>query len=69
MLPYGVRPRPHAPVSTPLHWEEVPGSSPTDFTIRTVLPAYTKPECFAPLLENPQSLQGAWSRLGLPRRY
>lgn len=68
--PYSVRPRPHAPVSTPLHWEEVPGSSPTDFTIRTVLPRlHQTGDLFAPLLENPQSLQGAWSRLGLPRRY
>ncbi|HVQ44917.1 MAG TPA: DNA ligase D [Candidatus Saccharimonadia bacterium] len=34
--PYSVRPRPGAPVSTPLRWDEVkPGLQPTDHTIHT----------------------------------
>lgn len=38
---YSVRPLPDARVSTPLTWEEVPGSDPAAFTVRTV------PERFA----------------------
>ncbi|MGH2607131.1 MAG: DNA ligase D, partial [Anaerolineales bacterium] len=35
--PYSIRPRDGAPVSTPLHWEElVPGLSPAEFTIKTM---------------------------------
>lgn len=35
--PYSVRPRDHAPVSTPLDWAEVkPGLEPTDFTIKNI---------------------------------
>jgi bifunctional non-homologous end joining protein LigD len=35
--PYCVRPKPHAPVSTPLHWDEVNKSlKPTDWTIKTI---------------------------------
>jgi bifunctional non-homologous end joining protein LigD len=35
--PYSLRPRPGAPVSTPLQWDEVrPGLKPADFNIRTV---------------------------------
>lgn len=35
--PYSLRPKPHAPVSTPLYWEEVKkGLDPLDFTIKTV---------------------------------
>ncbi len=35
--PYSVRPRPKAPVSTPLKWEEVKvGLDPTQFTIKTI---------------------------------
>lgn len=38
---YSVRPLPDARVSAPLHWSEVPGCNPADFTISTV------PERFA----------------------
>ncbi len=33
---YSVRARPHAPVSTPVTWEELPDVDPRDFDIRTV---------------------------------
>src|SRR3989440_4864365 len=33
---YSVRPLPHARVSTPLHWREVPDCDPADFTVLTV---------------------------------
>lgn len=37
VAPYAVRPRPHAPVSTPLSWEEVNTDlDPTKFNIKTV---------------------------------
>lgn len=33
---YSIRPRPGAPVSTPVLWEELPDIVPSDFTVRTV---------------------------------
>ncbi|RJL34635.1 non-homologous end-joining DNA ligase [Bailinhaonella thermotolerans] len=33
---YSVRPRPNAPVSTPLRWDEIDDVSPEDFTVATV---------------------------------
>ncbi|MFC9224990.1 non-homologous end-joining DNA ligase [Streptomyces hygroscopicus] len=33
---YSVRPRPHAPVSAPLRWEEVPDARPRDFDLATM---------------------------------
>ncbi len=43
VAPYSVRPRPEAPVSTPLKWSEVKaGLKPTDFTIKTVLKRFKK---------------------------
>jgi bifunctional non-homologous end joining protein LigD len=33
---YSVRPRPHAPVSAPLSWDEVPDVEPSDFTLATM---------------------------------
>ena len=33
---YSVRPRPHAPVSAPLRWSEVPAAHPRDFDIATI---------------------------------
>src|SRR5207248_892199 len=33
---YSVRPLPDARVSTPIHWHEVPGCEPADFTVSTV---------------------------------
>lgn len=50
--PYSVRPRPAAPVSTPLAWSEVKkGLSPTDFTIRNVVKRVEKKgDIFKPVL-------------------
>jgi len=33
---YSLRPRPGAPVSTPLHWDEVPDADPHDLSLHTV---------------------------------
>src|SRR5262249_7999664 len=33
---YSVRPRPHAPVSAPLTWDELPDVRPEDFTVKTM---------------------------------
>ena len=39
MVPYGVRPRPGAPVSVPIRWDELddPDLRPDGWTVRTVL--------------------------------
>jgi DNA ligase D len=34
--PYSVRPKPGAPVSAPLEWEELPGVQPEDFTVESM---------------------------------
>lgn len=39
---YSVRPTPDARVSTPLHWREVPGCRPDDFTVATVPARFTE---------------------------
>ncbi|MET7366570.1 non-homologous end-joining DNA ligase [Streptomyces sp. NPDC005566] len=39
---YSVRPRPHAPVSAPLRWEEVDDAEPRDFDIRTMPVRYAE---------------------------
>jgi DNA ligase D len=33
---YSIRPKAHAPVSTPVTWDELPDVAPEDFTVRTV---------------------------------
>jgi DNA primase len=33
---YSIRPRPHAPVSAPVDWDELPDVSPFDFDVRTM---------------------------------
>jgi DNA ligase D-like protein (predicted polymerase) len=37
---YSLRSKPHAPVSTPVHWEELDEVTPFDFTVRTVGPRF-----------------------------
>ena len=39
---YSVRPRPHAPVSAPVTWEELPDVAPGDFTIATMPARFKK---------------------------
>lgn len=55
---YSVRPVPDARVSTPLHWEEVLGSDPAEFTIVTVPKRYAKiGDPHADIDESPGSLE------------
>ena len=58
---YSVRPRPGAPVSAPLRWEEVkPGLDPADFTMDVVLRRVAKDgDLFSGVLEGGQSLAQA----------
>ena len=39
---YSIRPRPHAPVSAPLRWEEVPDARPEDFDLGTMPRRYAE---------------------------
>jgi len=58
---YSVRPKPGAPVSTPLRWEELrEGIRPRDFTMAVALERTAKHgDLFAPVLEDPHPLAPA----------
>ncbi len=58
---YSVRPKPGAPVSTPLHWDELrKGIRPRDFTMNVALERVARHgELFAPVLEDPRPLAPA----------
>jgi len=62
---YSVRPKPGAPVSTPLHWDELtPGVRPRDFTMEVVLERVERHgDLFAPVLEEPRPLGAAARKL------
>ncbi len=61
---YSVRPRPGASVSTPLNWGELPGVTPADFTIKTIIPRLKeKGDLFAQVLTDKQSLENAAEKL------
>ncbi len=62
---YSVRPKPGAPVSTPLRWEELtPDVRPRDFTMEVALQRVAElGDLFAPVLEEPRSLAAAARRL------
>jgi len=62
---YSVRPRPGAPVSTPLRWEELrPGLRPADFPMSVVLERVERHgDLYAPVLEDPRALGVAARRL------
>jgi len=63
---YSVRPRPGAPVSTPLLWPEVETVDPTSFTISTVWDRLSRHgDLFAPVLRGGQRLEQAEAALGL----
>jgi bifunctional non-homologous end joining protein LigD len=62
---YSVRPKPGAPVSTPLRWEELtPDVLPRQFTMEVVLERVTQlGDLFAPVLEEKRPLAAAGRRL------
>ena len=62
---YSVRPKPGAPVSTPLLWDELtPDVRPRDFTMARVLERFaSKGDLFAPVLVEGRSLRAAHARL------
>jgi DNA ligase D len=63
---YSVRPRPHAPVSAPLRWEEVADARPEDFDLATMPARYAaEGDVHAGMDEHPSRLDAA---LELARR-
>jgi len=63
---YSVRPKPGAPVSTPLRWDELtPDVRPRDFTMALALERVREQgDLFAPVLEDPRPLAPALKALG-----
>ncbi|MBX4211602.1 MAG: non-homologous end-joining DNA ligase [Candidatus Yanofskybacteria bacterium] len=63
--PYCVRPKPGAPVSTPLEWREVkPGLSPADFTIKNIFERIRKTgDLWKPVLGRGIDLERATKKL------
>ena len=63
---YSVRPRPGAPVSTPIRWEELDRIRPDDFTIGTLWDRISRyGDLFAPVLSGGQRLEEAEKALEL----
>ena len=63
---YSVRPRPGAPVSTPLRWDEIEEARPDDFTIATIWDRLSRVgDLFAPVLTGGQRLEAAEAELGI----
>jgi len=62
---YSVRPKPGAPVSTPLRWDELTSEvRPRDFTMEVVLERVERHgDLFAPVLEEPRPLGAAARKL------
>ncbi|MEV5506741.1 non-homologous end-joining DNA ligase [Streptomyces orinoci] len=57
---YSVRPRPHAPVSAPLLWEELADAVPEDFDLRTMPARYAeRGDVHAAMDEHPCALDAA----------
>lgn len=63
--PYSVRPKPGAPVSMPLHWDEVKkGLTPTKFTIKNAIERMrSEGDLFKPILGKGINLKKALSKL------
>lgn len=66
VAPYSVRPRPGAPVSTPLEWDELePGLDPAKFTIETIFPRLKeKGDLFKKVLGRGVDIEAGLERLG-----
>jgi bifunctional non-homologous end joining protein LigD len=64
---YSVRPKPGAPVSTPLRWDELtPAVRPRQFTMQVALQRFAElGDLFAPVLEDPRPLAAARRKLEL----
>ncbi len=63
---YSVRPRPGAPVSTPVLWEELGNIHPDDFTMSTVWDRLQRfGDLFAPVLRGAQTIEAAERAVGL----
>ena len=62
---YSVRPKPGAPVSTPLHWEELTSDvRPRDFTMQVALERIERHgDLFEPVLKEPRPLAAAAKKL------
>jgi len=62
---YSVRPKPGAPVSTPLHWDELTADvRPRDFGMQVALERIERlGDLFAPVLEEPRPLGAAAAKL------
>jgi DNA ligase D len=55
---YSIRPKPGAPVSAPLHWDELPKVQPEDFTVATMAARFTEiGDPHAAIDENAYSLE------------
>ncbi len=69
--PYCIRPRPHAPVSTPLEWKEVKkGLDPKAFTIRSIFKRLEKMgDVWKPVLGKGINLQTCLKKLEGPKRH
>ncbi|HBY58636.1 MAG TPA: DNA ligase D [Solibacterales bacterium] len=63
--PYVPRAYDHAPVATPLSWDEVrPGLSPLDFTLANAIERFAAVgDLFRPVLDQPQALEPALERI------
>jgi bifunctional non-homologous end joining protein LigD len=63
--PYVVRPKPGAPVATPLRWDEVkPGLEPQHFHLRNAIERFSRVgDLFAAVLDSRQTLEKALGRL------
>jgi bifunctional non-homologous end joining protein LigD len=66
---YSVRPRPGAPVATPLDWPELDADvRPERFTISSVWERFAAGDRFAPVVQGGQTLTGALEALGAEPR-
>ncbi len=63
-----MRPRPGAPVSTPVRWDELDDMHADDFTIATIWERISRVgDLFAPVLKGGQRLEAAEAELQIER--